>query len=213
MYQRLLFCLVLLAPLCHQSQAQTRHGSHGMLIFGQGTTYISHLGMYHKPHDRQIVIQLADTFQWPEQTTPETQMYTFLPHKFDLNLLSSTSTPAKLCGDLYQGHFERGGKLIKQALCLKLSKTLIHRSLAADMPKTNTVSVFNGKYLIGHIGPKPGVDLIAVVESTGMEGQWEASTPISGIAQGENVTLRQKNKVNKVLISRIIYRETRDFSY
>src|SRR4051812_24637670 len=83
--------------------------THGMLIFGRGTTYLSHLPMFHRPHDYQAIVEaeltasdkrlfLADAAEHPDQ------YYTLLPERFVLpeKILHLGSFKATI----FRGHFE-----------------------------------------------------------------------------------------------------------
>ena len=88
--------------------------THGMLLFGNKVTYASHLPMFHKPHNYQLIMKLslseaeggsALTAYQQEKDSGET-FFTIMPEAMDLTKVidkSKTSFQALL----FKGHFER----------------------------------------------------------------------------------------------------------
>lgn len=107
-------------PNAAKPQSNLRFGLHGMLLFSDGVhLFASHLPMFHAPHDVQVVlrIEFADKHQQhaliSELTKAPTVYWTLEPELFDLNRFSELH-PLPLHefkAKLYQGHFERGGRL------------------------------------------------------------------------------------------------------
>src|SRR5579871_2920801 len=107
----------LLAVFClaGAARAADRPAVHGMLVVGHQKIYMSHLPMFHAPHDYQAIFQVElsaagsdpkATYLKDSQTTGS-KLYTFLPRPF---VLAAAAAPGKsFTGDLYRGHFERGG--------------------------------------------------------------------------------------------------------
>ncbi|MCL1067326.1 hypothetical protein L2735_10970 [Shewanella olleyana] len=100
---------------------KTHFGTHGMTIFGgDDGLFASHLPMYHKPHNVQMVMQFH--FSDPDidktvkqkltqQSNQANQLWTIVPKPFDLMRLhpSQDNELTKLQVDVVEGHFERGG--------------------------------------------------------------------------------------------------------
>jgi hypothetical protein len=95
-------------------------GEHGMLLFGgHDGLFLSHLPMFHRPHDTQVVLQvhLANRRHEEElrrELAARPQMWTVVPERFELDRLApEASQPLRsFHADVVQGHFERGGKTV-----------------------------------------------------------------------------------------------------
>ena len=95
-----------------------RPAGHGMVVVGTETVYLSHLPMFMKPHDFQVVLQGRfgghDQQTYVEDRTahPKALVYTLAPAPFVLPdiLPSGPGTRPRLRtfrGDLFRGHFEQ----------------------------------------------------------------------------------------------------------
>jgi hypothetical protein len=89
---------------------------HGMLLLGANHIFLSHLPMFHSPHDYQVL--LTATFK-AEGVDPAAayiedrrktggKLYTWAPEPFTLPSLMG-ATPSSMFGTIFRGHFERGG--------------------------------------------------------------------------------------------------------
>lgn len=89
---------------------------HGMLLFGQQTTYASHLPMFHSPHDYQLLLKLklqelprAQTLKFYELKKKQGEtLFTLVPETMDLTKIIDGSKKT-FSATIFQGHFERGG--------------------------------------------------------------------------------------------------------
>jgi hypothetical protein len=106
------------APGVHAQAPGPSMGEHGMLLFGgRDGLFLSHLPMFHRPHDTQVVLQvhLPDPRQDEElrrDLASRPQVWTVVPERFELDRLAPDA-PRPLRSfraDVVQGHFERGGK-------------------------------------------------------------------------------------------------------
>ena len=99
-----------------------RPGRHGMLMFGEGAVYFSHLPMFMSPHDYQAIFAVTLTLQGSDpqaayvqdRRTSGQRIYTFVPERF---VLPDLVTPDRqhprrtsFMGTPFRGHFERGGQ-------------------------------------------------------------------------------------------------------
>lgn len=82
-------------------------GVHGMLVFG--TNLMSHIPMFHVPHDYQIImdVQLKHP-QLPEGQNHGGKLHTFVPDKFSLGDLLNGQLKS-FRGTLFEGNFEAEG--------------------------------------------------------------------------------------------------------
>ena len=145
-----------------------RVGSHGMVVFAdnQHNLYASHLPLYNKPHDYQIIYQI-ETSDKPQILRLLAQgMVTLLPTQFDLNKLVNAER-FSIDAVYYQGHFERGGTQMSNASILFAKAVLIEPVQANffaaqaqfyQVPLSETSSL-----LIHKIQRAPSFDAIAVV--------------------------------------------------
>ena len=117
---------------------------HGMLIFGTGPIYLSHLPMFHAPHDRQLIMEVefsgADDpgrIYTKDRATSGEKIYTWDPQRFVLSdLLNLTAGSPAMQGTIVRGHFERGGTPITGSDVLCVVRRVIHtHKLSAKSPR------------------------------------------------------------------------------
>jgi hypothetical protein len=92
-------------------------GGHGMLVFGEDVLYMSHLPMFMRPHNFQVLLEVdfdEDVRRLPADDRGATGdgMYTWDRRKFSIAELDPAGDgPARdsMVGNLVRGHFERGG--------------------------------------------------------------------------------------------------------
>lgn len=147
---------------------------HGMLLFGQETTYASHLPMFHYPHDYQLIMELkladlprSQTLDAYEFFKGEGEtLFTLVPEKMDLaQVISGDKTTFKAL--IYLGHFERGGKKLG-AVSVTVDVILHSQKLDGTQPpqRAREYLVFGkkGEYFAAHmIKSKPSFDSILSV--------------------------------------------------
>ncbi|NKX55474.1 hypothetical protein [Arthrobacter mobilis] len=99
-------------------------GVHGMLLFGEDALYLSHLPMFQSPHNFQVILEVgfdgaaAEVLQADRETNGH-GLYTFKPERFPITELDpGGGGPARssVKGEIFQGHFERGGQTIARAV-------------------------------------------------------------------------------------------------
>ncbi|KUG07377.1 hypothetical protein [Solirubrum puertoriconensis] len=146
-----------------------RPGVHGMLVFGTGRVYASHLPMFHSPHDYQVLLEiiLSDSARAAYTTSrrkfPDEQVYTLEPEKFVLPAMLQQPRPFK--ATLYRGHFERGGTPIAGGVTVRIAKVLYAKQLQANPdPETKAEYVLVGneqeQFLVHRIGARPNFDQV-----------------------------------------------------
>jgi len=108
-------------PAPHQKAEsdESAFGSHGMLIVGEETIYVSHLPMWMPPHTFQVILEV--TFRGPNQPqaryvndrkTTRTKLYTLQPEEeFDIRELAPTrpqGLPSRSSFEatIWRNHFE-----------------------------------------------------------------------------------------------------------
>lgn len=94
---------------------------HGMLIIGEARVLMSHLPMFHSPHDFQVLLEVSLSMAGaaPSKTYLDdrrdtmSKVYTWVPKPFVLSTLVADPTmQPTMIGTIYRGHFERGGVAI-----------------------------------------------------------------------------------------------------
>jgi hypothetical protein len=120
-----------------------------MLVFGGQRppdqsvppVYVSHLPMFMAPHNYQVIArvtgEMLDRFvdfvaHFGES---EADIYTFRPQPFPMNELDPTlsgSGPTQIRGDLFRGHFERGGSEISTATSFDVDQVIYFARLPSQ---------------------------------------------------------------------------------
>jgi hypothetical protein len=105
----------------HHAPAREPAGSHGMLLVGEKTAFLSHLPMFMSPHDWQVILEATFTkpgsdpgraYADDRAKNPNERVYTIDPKPFVLPDLfpADASHPARLRAfeaSVFRGHFER----------------------------------------------------------------------------------------------------------
>ncbi len=154
---------------------QSKHGTHGMLLFGGANQlYISHLPLFHNPHDQQVIAAvkfIGTDEEAVEQWMNATDLISLVPEPFDLNQITEPGFKVKV--NLYRGHFERGGTLHAKGLIMQVQSIIINQSLQGLSPKSQLSYqlISSNKhdkthYYVRLIDSKPAADHILSVSST-----------------------------------------------
>lgn len=103
--------------------------THGMVIFGKEKVFAYHLPMFHKIHNKQVVIIFDLSKELQDQIVgfEESGFLTFVPDPFDLERF--IAAPFDLHGDLYSGHFEKDGTVVMAGITLTHPKLLYVQEL------------------------------------------------------------------------------------
>lgn len=157
---------------------------HNMMVIGEKTIFISHLPMFMKPHNFQVIMEATFTnagkdvgslYTQDRQSHPQVKMYTLSPDKFFK--LPSLFTPpdkpalASFKATIFRGHFERGGKAIKGLtnIDVNIKRIILARELAPGLTKSKELSyTLFGKgqelFLAHEISAPPDFDQILSVK-------------------------------------------------
>lgn len=156
-------------------------GAHGMAVFGDGEQlFASHLPMFHAPHDHQLVMQIrlsnsdADA-SLRASLAREPTLWTIDPEPFALRELW-TGARNTFRAKLFQGHFERGGRLVHRRVQVEVIRVVEHRALipsAACEPSSHYSVLHTQKNLFAfkQIRCKPDFDhliRLAKVQASGV---------------------------------------------
>ncbi len=171
--------MILILALSSLSVKADPPSTHGMLLFGQAHQYVSHLPMFHVPHDYQAIAEVAlsaegksaylrDVAEQPKET-----IYTISPERFSLP--GRFQAGKSFSVTLFRGHFERGGVVLLSTR-VTIQKVLHFRKLHdEERPTTEKVVLFGvpSEMFSAHvIGGAPDFDQIALVS--------DVNTPLIG---------------------------------
>jgi hypothetical protein len=225
-----LLAALLAAPAAHSQSPGPSMGEHGMLLFGgHDGLFLSHLPMFHRPHDVQVVLKvhLADHRHeraLRRQLAASLQVWTVVPERFELDRLApQASQPLRsFHADVVQGHFERGGKAIYKGDEVIVDRVVFdHRLVPAGVPgPTLTYRVVDAgpgareHFLVHWISTRPDADNVVRVITPAharlpqqvelARGQTLAATPAA-----LQEALRQQGSAS-ARVDRSIYLETGD---
>lgn len=148
---------------------------HGMLLFGQDEVYLSHLPMFHRPHDYQVILKvdlpanIQKEYLADRKKHPKEKYYTFVPTSFVLPTLKDK--PFALEGSIYRGHFERGGTEILKNVKTGIPQVLEFKKLDAASTLGTPLYYLVGSpteyFMIHSIVGRPNFDHVAQVTFSG----------------------------------------------
>ena len=141
---------------------QDRMGVHGMIVFASAKqTFISHIPMFHPPHDMQAVFEITP----PKGLELQHGLYSFKPNPFNLDDLVSGKLKT-VHGILYRGNFEHDDSPM-QELSFDI-KNIMRSQALTDLPSKKTLDyllVGSGRerHLVHLIARHPDFDQIVKV--------------------------------------------------
>jgi hypothetical protein len=158
------------AQMHHHPSAD--HASvHGMLVVGKSHIYLSHLPMFHSPHDYQVIFeaQFSEAGQKTylnSQAQSDETVYTLVPEAFVLP--DMVQHPRVFTAQLYRGHFERGGSLIASNVQVEIKNVIYFKKFnpVESQPSTASYLLFgNGdeQFLAHQIFAAPDFDQVSKV--------------------------------------------------
>lgn len=169
----------------HPEEKEDTTQRHNMMIVGEKTIFISHLPMFMKPHNFQVILEATFTsagkdvgsiYTKDRQSHPQVKMYTLSPDKFFRlpSLFTPFDKPARTSfkATILRGHLERGGQPIKglEGIDVNIKRVVYARQLDTDIaakPKDLSYILFGkGQELfLGHrIAAPPDFDQILSVK-------------------------------------------------
>jgi hypothetical protein len=192
--------------------------THGQLIFGTESVYLSHLPMFmfdvdRHPHNYQVIMEvdLPDdgtdskaNYIADRKAHPDTRVYTLDPERFAMVDLISDDTDKPIRsfkGDIYREHFERPGKtnIIPNATFNVKNIIYSHRfdPKAEDLKNLEYLLFGHGKEIfMAHIITKPpDFDQVLAVDSVNpalTDGELNAGIRVTFPGKENNLTMRLK---------------------
>lgn len=179
--------------------AKDKPSVHGMLVFGEKTVFFSHLPMFHSPHDYQAIFSVnfsseaKELYLTDKKAHPEQSIYTFVP---EVMVLSDGLLKAKTFkGDLYRGHFERGGEVIGKNIQVSVDQIVIFKKFDPKAVKSSQASYYffgtDAEYWLAHdITKPPDFDHIAQVKVS--------DAAFAGISMPNNSASTDEENVSQV---------------
>lgn len=149
---------------------------HGMLLFGHDEVFLSHLPMFHRPHDYQVILKvdlpagIQKSYLEDRKKNPK-EKDIHLWTKELLVLPTLKDKPFALEGSIYRGHFERGGTEILKNVKTGIPKVLEFKKLDAvgtlGTPVYYLVGSSTKYFMIHSIVGRPNFYYIAEVTFNG----------------------------------------------
>ena len=213
--------IFILSYISH-SFAQSHHhdhpSTHGMIIFGKEKIYISHLPMFHTPHDYQVIAEVElDTasqavYHSLRKAHPD-ELMTLVPEVFVLPEM--VKTPKVFKGQLYLGHFERGGELQPVKMKVLFKKIILNTKLNPDgtRPLKYEALLFgekNDQYLVHLIKCRPDFDQLLAVKADIVSG----TIKFPAIKQETELSEEEyETDSGKLLVKKSLYLEHEDLTH
>lgn len=187
-------------------------GVHGMVLVNHNSDLLaSHLPMYRKPHNAQVIYKIDSKEQALIYLVRDADMVTIEPETFNLQRLIR-GEKITLKANVYVGHFERGGMLTYKDVEISFAEQVYLRMLedlppATKLQRYDAVPLNNGSRLLVHqIQSAPSYDqLILLYDDVSCLTQFYASSGVP--KEGEAF-----NKLSFCGSMKPLYFETHDFA-
>jgi hypothetical protein len=120
--------------------AGDRPATHGMLIVGSKHIYLSHLPMFHGPHNYQVIVEVDlgqagnGVYLEDRKSHPSEKIYTLQPQE-QFVLPAMIQNPRTFPAKIYRGHFERGGTPIAESVPVKITNVIYFKKFENDAHK------------------------------------------------------------------------------
>ncbi|MFZ6766297.1 hypothetical protein ACO0LM_04365 [Undibacterium sp. Di26W] len=212
------------------AHAESKHGPtwgvHGMLLFGNSEgMYVSHLPMFHAPHDYQVVLQIRCLDQKLDtaiksRLEQKLVLWTMEPEQFEIaRLATGSKMPLKqFKANIVLGHFEQGGKVEYKDVPMVVEKTLIFRQLSPQM-RDNKQAIYHqvgsGKqrFLLKEIDSRPDFDHVlafSVPANAAMSDVVMKKTELQAAADVEFLQVLQSKVDKRAGVKGTIYLDRAD---
>ncbi|MBI3544536.1 MAG: hypothetical protein HY075_14790 [Deltaproteobacteria bacterium] len=187
-----------------------RPSTHGMLLVGGKTIYASHLPMFHSPHDYQVILEVrlrhpqGDAGARYARDRAETgeKVYTLVPEQFVLPDVVGAKRSFK--GDIFRGHFERGGVAIIKGVTVDIVHVVHFRKFKPGASKPSVAP-----YLV--FGRGPDVFAAHLITSPPDFDQVLAARPLAPVSP-EALERGVVVRLNELEQGTEFYRETDDLA-
>lgn len=159
--------------LHHSSHHMDRPSTHGMAVVGQQQIYLSHLPMFHSPHDYQVILEVqldagSQAKYAQAKTLAPDELITIVPEVFVLPEMVAQPRPFK--ADLFKGHFERDGSVFIENATVTITKVIYFKKFSStdSAPAQAHYILFGNsteQFLAHTITAKPDFDQLLRVDA------------------------------------------------
>lgn len=226
-----LFLVGSLAMAHEGHMSADRPSIHGMAVIGHHKVYLSHLPMFHSPHDYQVILEVEFDAEAKAiydssviSTTPE--LYTLAPDE-DFVLPAMVQVGNSFPATLFKGHFERGGTAITSGLQVKIVQVLYFKKFQPGkvQPEQAQYLFFGNdkeQFLAHIVTAKPDFDQIVNLlptEVLAKSGPVEMTLPhlknAEALKADSKLTgiLKSDNRPLELNVLSVIYFESGDLSF
>lgn len=212
----------------HHPQPADAPSVHGMLVFGQERLWMSHLPMFHQPHDYQVIMEVTLTkngqdlkpLYLDDLAQSAAAYYTFVPRKFSMtHLIAGHLTTLE--GTLVRGHFERGGTTVATGVTAAIRALPVAQKFVPGAVKPATAGYYAigdaaEMFLVHRIVAKPDeFDQVIQVSTDGNLSEFLSTalvnTAVGRLQPGQEITgLNSSGDAVTVTGGREVYLETGD---
>lgn len=168
-----------------------------MLMVGEQQVLLSHLPMFHSPHDMQVLLEVSlsaaggdplNTYRNDRKATG-TKLYTWVPRPFILSgLVAAPANAFVMVGTFFRGHFERGGVAITSDAVQATDGRLLfsRRFNPSDPPATERRYLIFGSrsepFQAHEITAPPDFDQVTGIEISTLPADWPADWDGTAVA-------------------------------
>jgi hypothetical protein len=145
---------------------------HGMLMVGQSKIYLSHLPMFHSPHDYQVIVEAEVSAEGKAAYlsslgSSAEKVYTLVPESFVLPDMIKNPKPFK--AQIFKGHFEREGVLLADKVTVLIKKVIYFKKFNPSevKPKDAHYLLFGNEkeqFLAHEITQRPDFDQVLKID-------------------------------------------------
>lgn len=206
---------MIMLALALEASAHDHPSVHGMLVVGNERIYLSHLPMFHAPHDYQLIVEVeldatsSQIYLQSLSSSPE-KVYTLVPEAFSLPEM--VRAPRPFGADLYRGHFERGGDAIARGLHVEIRRVIYFKKLNPQGPRPKKAQYLlfgheREQFLAHVITSRPNFDQVLELASSPDQQFGHISLPVSDLEP-----LEVPATIGSLQVKSEVYLETGDLS-
>lgn len=234
MYKIILCSLFLVGSfaMAHEGHMSAdRPSIHGMAVVGHHKVYLSHLPMFHSPHDYQVILEVefdaeAKAIYDSSVTSATPELYTLAPDE-NFVLPAMVQVGNSFPATLFKGHSERGGTAIVSGLQVKIVQVLYFKKFQPGkvQPEQAQYLFFGNdkeQFLAHIVTAKPDFDQIVNLQPTEVlakSGPVEMTLPhqknVEPLKADSKLTgiLKSDNSPIELNVLSVIYFESGDLSF
>lgn len=206
---------------------------HGMLLVGRKTLYLSHLPMFHAPHDYQVILEvhLRGTSGDPaaaynhDRDTTGAPLYTLVPEPFVLP--DVVAHHRSFGATIFRGHFERGGVPILEHVTVDIQRVVLFRHFEPGAVKPTHASyllfgkgdeTFLAHWIVAApdfdqmLAVKPQTPIADAVQAAGLPVTLADRTDDQAATVGETLSAGAADGPHALVVATELYHETGDLA-